>query len=582
MDVWLAGGAFQAPANAVRTGNVWHSPETGIRTVTAGAVEATVAGVCRGSDTAVAKVASAVAAGRVEEIATLGGSYWMVVHDTHTDRTVVAGDLAEVRGVVTASTSRGPVWATDVGMLARQFGRGPDLGLLAARVTVGSAEHWPHRSIWAGIERVPGGHALVLETGAVHTVDVRPNPDGRTIEDGAADVGASLWQAAQAYARSAGNRVSADLSGGLDSSSVVVAAAAVTNVVAVTYGGPFADREDTALATQVAQYAGAAHHISPGGSHTAHFTTWPEACPAAPVLPISSYPLDCDYLPPARGVSAVHLTGHGGDVVLESSTAAWTALAQAGQTRRARAEVTALARRVNTAPRQLWNAVTEAGRGRPRALARAAEAVAAGRVLDDRLGVWTWCPIGPATQWLTPSGRQTVAGMLDDSGRSEGDVDAGAWDDWSALRYNGGSLRDTGPLFTEHGVNQVSPFLDNEVVRACLAIGAADRRRTGFYKPLLAAARPDLPSWLTHRQTKGHFTPLLYTGLRARQHELHTVIDESPLIEAGLIDAERVHQALTAATAGVGRPPLPALESFMITSWWLDRQASLLPTGGTR
>ncbi|MEV7976087.1 hypothetical protein [Streptomyces sp. NPDC086519] len=45
---------------------------------------------------------------------------------------------------------------------------------------------------------------------------------------------------------------------------------------------------------------------------------------------------------------------------------------------------------------------------------------------------------------------------------------AGEWEDWAALRYNGAAIRDCAPLFAEHGVNQVSPFVDNEVVAAVL------------------------------------------------------------------------------------------------------------------
>ncbi|MET8813991.1 asparagine synthase-related protein [Streptomyces sp. NPDC004549] len=553
-----------------------------MRTVTTGALQAVVAGVCRGDDAAISRVALAVASGRTGEITSMDGSYWMVVHDGERRRTTVAGDLAEIRGVFTARTCDGTAWATDPALLAARLGRGPDLELLVARATVGSAEHWPTRSVWSGVERIPGGHALVLDDGGTRTVDVRPRPDGRNLEAGAEEVGTALWAAAQGYARAAGPRVSADLSGGLDSSAVVVAAAAMSRVVAVTYGGPLADAEDTRLARKVAAHVDAEHHVSAGGNGSAHFSRWPHACPHAPVLPVSSCPLDADYLPPARGVSPVHLTGHGGDVVLESSTAAWTALAQSGQTRRARSAVTALARRVNAAPGPMWRAVRDGARGRPPALYRAAEAVAEGRLLGDGLGVWTWCPVGAAARWLTPYGRRVVAGMLEDSGRAVGDVDAGEWDDWSALRYNGSALRDSEPLFTEHGVHQVSPFLDNGVVRACLRIGAGERRRPDRYKPLLALARPELPDWLTGRRSKGHFTPLLYEGLRLRREALHQVIDASELVSCGLIDAAAVHTALDSAAAGVGRPPLPALESFLITSWWLARLKPSAPADGAR
>ncbi|QNP70664.1 hypothetical protein IAG44_15305 [Streptomyces roseirectus] len=579
--VWLAGGTVEAPAGAVRTSGVWHPPGAVLRVVERGAVTAVVAGMCRGGDDAIARTAEAVAGGRYGEVCALGGSYWMAVHDAVRGRTVVSGDLAGMRPLFTAQNGRGMVWATDAELLAAQLGRGPDLDLLAATVAAGSASHWPHRSVWTGVDRVPGGYALVLEDGVARTVDVRPRPDGRSMESGAPEAGAALWTAVQDYAGTAGPRVSADLSGGLDSSTVVIAASAVTPVVAVTYGGPLADGEDTRLARQVAAYTGAEHHVSAGGAASAHYTGWPRAVPHAPVLTVASSALDADYLPPARGVSPVHLTGHGGDVVLESSTAAWISLAQNGRTRQAKAAVAERARRVNTAPGPLWRAVKEAARrGRPYALERAAEAVAAGQAYGDGPGVWTWCPIGAPARWLTGHGRRTVAAMLDASGRTVGDVDAGEWEDWAALRYNGGALHDSAPLYAEHGIVPVTPFLDNEVVAACLRIGAGERRRPGRYKPLLALARPDLPGWLAGRQSKGNFTPLLYEGLRAHRRELHAVVDASALTAAGLMDADAVHAALDAAVEGVGRPPLGALESFLITSWWLSRIT--VPAGSAR
>ncbi|MFF4146663.1 hypothetical protein ACFY0A_36200 [Streptomyces sp. NPDC001698] len=221
-SAWLAGGAFTASPGAVHTSGVWHSPDTNVRVVRDGTVHAVVAGVCRSDAAAVRRVARAVAAGRTEKATSLGGSYWLIVHDDDAQRTVVAGDLAESRGVFTAATDRGPVWATDAALLAKQLGHSPDLPLLAARITIGSAEHWPDRSVWEGVQRVPGGQALVLDHGTARTVDVRPRPDGRTIKTGAAEVGEALWTAVQGYARDAGPLVSADLSGGLDSSTVVM------------------------------------------------------------------------------------------------------------------------------------------------------------------------------------------------------------------------------------------------------------------------------------------------------------------------------------------------------------------------
>jgi asparagine synthase (glutamine-hydrolysing) len=196
--------------------------------------------------------------------------------------------------------------------------------------------------------------------------------------------------------------------------------------------------------------------------------------------------------------------------------------------------------------------------------------------------MWTWCPIGAAIQWLTPHGRQVVARMLEASAQVAGDVNAGEWEDWAALRYNGAAIRDCAPLFAEHGVNRVSPFLDNEVVTACLRIGAGERAPSRCLQTP-AGHGPPRPAGLTDRQAEqGHFTPLLYAGLRAHHQEVHELIDANTLVGHGLIDATAVHTALDAGAAGIGRPSLPALKNFLITSWWLSYTMALAPAGGAR
>ncbi|MFD4605375.1 asparagine synthase-related protein [Streptomyces sp. NPDC058464] len=86
----------------------------------------------------------------------------------------------------------------------------------------------------------------------------------RTVEPvSGVQVGSAPCGHAQAYTCEAGEQVSADLSGGLDSSTAVVAAARVSRVVAVTYGRPLTGRVDTQPAARVTQHTGAEHHISP-------------------------------------------------------------------------------------------------------------------------------------------------------------------------------------------------------------------------------------------------------------------------------------------------------------------------------
>ncbi|WP_153183006.1 hypothetical protein [Streptomyces sp. E5N298] len=55
------------------------------------------------------------------------------------------------------------------------------------------------------------------------------------------------------------------------------------------------------------------------------------------------------------------------------------------------------------------------------------------------------------------------------------------------------------------------------------------------------------------------------------------MIDTSELVHCGLFNPAAVHAAPDAATAGMGRPPLPALEAFLVTSWWLSRSYFRIP-----
>jgi asparagine synthase (glutamine-hydrolysing) len=134
---------------------------------------------------------------------------------------------------------------------------------------------------------------------------------------------------------------------------------------------------------------------------------------------------------------------------------------------------------------------------------------------------------------------------------------------------NGAAARHEATLYAPLGIRPVFSFLDNTVVRACFAIPAHERHRSGEYKPLLAAAMPELPTWLTGRRSKGSFGPVLLSGLRAHRSALDQLILSSPLVEAGLVDASRVSADLHRAAAGDATAPCAALQQFLTACQWL-------------
>ncbi|MFI1869393.1 asparagine synthase-related protein [Streptomyces jumonjinensis] len=508
--------------------------------------------------------------GRWAELTALDGSYWVIAQNHRTR--FVCGDVSGFRSIFYRPDGNGTgesVWSTSARRLAADHGAEPDLVMLAARLAAG-AEHWPHHTAYQNIRVVPGGFGLLLEAGGSwRLVDVGGIHPHRSLADGAAAFGTALERAVHSRVEAAAGIVGADVSGGLDSSTLAILAAEAGTVRAVTYTDPHTSTEDLRSARRVAGHIRTFIHMAEGGPAELPFAWSAEQAvteqPAAASLDTGQHAL---YLQPAAGLP-LHLTGHGGDVVLDGSSAVWTAMVQHGRRRAARREVTGWARTRNRSPRELWSAVTRAAAtGYPGALLEAADRLETGVTDTRRPGVWTWCHLGYAAQWLTPDARHQVAARLRESARTAGPAArADLVEQQSSLRLIAADARDTIPLEASWNVRLVHPYLDNAVVRAAFAIVPAERHGTSVFKPLLGAALPRLPHWLTGRTTKGSFTRQLLTGLLHHQHQVAELIATGPLVTAGLLDPEPARTAL--ARIGTRAEGLYDLHRLTMTCQWL-------------
>ncbi|MGD9484741.1 asparagine synthase-related protein [Streptomyces sp. TRM70308] len=155
-----------------------------------------------------------------------------------------------------------------------------------------------------------------------------------------------------------------------------------------------------------------------------------------------------------------------------------------------------------------------------------------------------------------------------------------SWSDRQDVARVGGDTRGWGTLAeSEYGIDIAAPFLDNEVVRACLAVPADQRGAPGRYKPLLAAAFPRgvLPPFVLGRTTKGGFNALSYAGL-ARHAPLLTDLlgPTSHLCELGLLTSQPVAAMLQ--RAATGRPAAQgAVHAAVTAEVWLRQQAQAAP-----
>ncbi|WP_282698096.1 asparagine synthase-related protein [Streptomyces sp. CC208A] len=553
-------------------GGVRRAPAAQVRAATDGQAALAVVGDCPVTEQELTAALSAVRAGRWGELTRWPGSYWVAVHDGR--RHFVCGDLAGIRAVYYAPHETGTAWATAPGLLGRHLV--PDLPHLVARLTVGE-HHWPHRSPYEQVRMVPGGFGLLLAPGAPpQLVDIAGVEPTCELREGAERFGRALADAVQHRVRAADGMVGADLSGGLDSSAAVVLAAGVGTVHAVTYTDGYTSGEDMAFAARVAEHTKISHTVATGTEELLPFG-FPAGQPtgAEPVLEAAMYAMDAAYLYPVRGLP-LHLTGHGGDIVLDASSSCWVRLLQDGRRREAHRQVVAFARLRNTAPGPYWKALKQAADlGRSGCLERVAEALERGPVTPGTaVAGWSWCRLGAGASWLTADGRHQVAALLRQAARDRQPELADEFDQWAALRSVGASARGWSPYGQALGVTPVYPYLDNEVVRAAFAVPALARRGLVTYKPLLRAALPQLPDWLTSRRSKGSFTAQRIAGLARHRSLLGELIASSPLAAGGLIDLVAVRAALAQAARGQSATVIADLHQLIVTCWWLSGQTA--------
>jgi asparagine synthase (glutamine-hydrolysing) len=566
---WVTGGTATVEGLGIDgLGGVRRAPAARVCAVAEGPLALAVVGDCPVTAQEMHAALGAVRAGRWVELTRWPGSYWVVADDGR--QRFVCGDLAGVRAVYyTLRGVEGTAWATEARLLGRPLV--PDLPYLAARLAAGE-HHWPHRSPYEEVALVPGGFGLLLPPGEPpQLIDITGITPVDELGEGAERFGRALTDAVQYRVRAAGGVVGADLSGGLDSSAAVVLAADAGSVHAVTYTDGYTSGEDMAFAARVAEHTGIRHTVATGADAQLPFG-FPAGQPTGtePVLESAMYAMDTCYLHALRGLP-LHLTGHGGDVVLDASSSCWVRLLQDGRRREAHRQVVTFARLRNTAPGPYWKSLKDtAALGRSGSLERAAEMLERGPVTPSAaVAGWSWCQLGAAASWLTPDGRHQVAALLRLAARDRQPDLADEFDQWAALRAVGTSVRGWPPYGDVLGVRPVYPYFDNAVVRAAFAVPALARRGLVTYKPLLRAALSQLPDWLTSRRSKGSFTAQRIAGLARHQARLAELIEGSPLVRGGLIDPAAVRIALAQAARGQNPTVIPDLHQLIVTCWWL-------------
>ncbi|MFE0190719.1 asparagine synthase-related protein [Streptomyces sp. NPDC058989] len=569
---------------------VWESGhEATETTVTAlpsegsGAQLATV-GHCLASEAERQKALETALAGDLRPALRLPGSHLTVLRID--DSVWVAGDRAGVVPVYWLPHEGGIWWATVAAPLAALIGATPNLSWLLGEVALSGVGFRSHTAPFEQVSRVPPGGALAIDPGCTPRVVAADAPESVGLTEGVERVRTAFTTAVVRRAHR-WERVSADLSGGVDSSTIACVAATARPLLAVTYtDARMSDEDDVHYARRVADaYDGITHQLINGTqAGAAHF----DGLSNVETLPFTDTPSltlgllaikDAQLAPAAAHGSQAHLTGRGGDNVLDTVGTYLVDQLLAGQHAMALRRATAFARSHHMAPWTVWRQMGQtAAISYPQALERMANAFArmqphTGPQQTESWQSLAWCSPTAGAGWLTRSGRALVAELVNDCARrSEPHVTPAALHERLALEWMADSHATFAEIARQRWALSVhAPYLDTAVVDACLGIPSFQRVRPGTYKPLAQVAFAGLaPDWLLTRSTKTFFTSSVYAGLATNAPTLRRIVNNSLLAQAGLIDARRVTTALEAAIAGAPAP-LAELHSLLVIELWLSR-----------
>ncbi|WP_030777075.1 lasso peptide isopeptide bond-forming cyclase [Streptomyces sp. NRRL S-920] len=545
---------------------VGHWDDQEIVTASAGRTALAVIGCCPVDTTELE-----ARAGRLRDLAeldalarSLPGSFHLVAAMDQQLR--VQGTASGLRLVFHAAVDGVRVAATRADVLAAALGHDPDEEQLAVGLL------WPvpyplfETSHWRAVTAVPPQDALIVAADgrtARHSRWWSPPEPVRTLADGAPLVREALTTAVDARTRQ-GGVVSCDLSGGLDSTSICfLADRSPAKVVASTWPGRDPADTDLHWAERAAKHLPDVEHV-----------VW--EADASPLVYDGLLDIDDLLDEPTIGVmdrsrvlhhlpgmaergSRLHITGIGGDHV------AWCS--EAYYHRLARTEPLFALRQLRGF-RALWQWPLGAT---VRALA---ESRSYGRFLADAAGhlrdplpdsvttslAWGMPP--RLFDWVTPDAERVVQRALREAAAAVTPLhpDRGMHTDLEAIRSCTRVIRQWDRMAARAGVPMASPFLDDRVIEACLAIRPQERVTPWSYKPVLTAAmRGIVPEECLRRTTKAAAAMDAADGLRRHRADLLALWEDSRLEQLGLVDGDALRRLAQ-------RPSAPGLRDAILYS----------------
>lgn len=554
-------------------------------------VRLAVLGCCGATDEQLRVGLLAARGGALRHLTAWTGSYTAVVQIGR--RITVVGDLAGARPVFYTPWAGGTAYATAALPLADLIEAQLDIGHLAALLACPETpEALRDGTPYAGVKRIPPGHALILREGsreitgyeAVASLAVAaPELDPVSAVDGVRD---ALVEAVRARLLAAGLP-------GLPGTILGHGTGAGERLLAVTFNDLTTRAHEPELERARAIAANPRlHHVVVAAGEEA----LPYAELGAGALtdePAPSLVLAERHRRRLSAGSADHFVGAGARQVLDAHPARLADLLMDRRRRHLLRPVAALAKAEGPSAQSLFVPLTvyRAARRLARTSYRTGLETAAVRLpdanriapgldtpADASLAALAWSRPGPAARWLTGEALAEVSVRLQEAAIRPSSVQRpGEARARAALARSAADHRILEQAAEIRSQRLHAPFLDNQVVRAARALPESLRVQPGaraaiLRRVLAGAGIHELPpGWGAPSQHTS--TAVTRTGLRAALPELIALFDAPLLADAGLVEARVVRKALRAASEGEPLP-LDGLAELASTELWLRRLVS--------
>lgn len=431
---------------------------------------------------------------------------------------------------------------------------------------------WPlnETSLWKGVRALRPGHYLEISPdGAEQPVSWWSPPEPETSLASGAILVQDALDAAVAARSGRAKVISADFSGGMDSTSLsFLAAGKSADLVTIHYEASGGLNDDKLWADRCRSELPDARHL-----------TVERGMGPALYSPLSAAQLDLEGPAPlarprariehvlrlaAEAGATRHMQGTGGDELFFATTTCLHSLSRQNPRRSIR-HIRAAASRYR------WNMATTVRqfspiKPYPRWLTQSAARLTDQRVWGYETG---WEVALRMPPWATEEAVRIARKLIREAAADNPEPFAALPAQHEMIRgiqANGWIVRGLSRIAEQFGVLLEAPYTDDRVLESALSIRFEDRISTSHMKPVLAAAMRGIVPHVLDRQTKADGSTDFYEGLRQHRQELWGLFEDSHLARLGLIDPEAIRPLLFGEHADA-RPFMPFDATLGVELW---------------